>query len=60
MIYGNDRHIDRKKIDPNYFLGNEKGPAPKGNKPWHKIVVDVVTALLLIGGFVWFVYSVGM
>jgi len=34
------------------------GPEPKASKPWHKVVVDIVTVLVILGAFAWFFFAI--
>ncbi len=36
------------------------GPEPEASKPWHKIVVNIVTVLLVIGVLAWFILKIVM
>ena len=47
-------------MSPNDKIRVTAGPKPKATKPWHKIVVDIVTVLLFLGAIAWFVFGVIM
>lgn len=60
MLERHQRDLN-KVINQNQYLNDYNiGPKPQATKKWHKIIVDIVTALLIIGGFAWFVVSMAM
>ena len=60
MWYSYRRDLNKKVNQYQYLNDHNIDLKPQATKKWHKIVMDIVTALIIIGGLVWFVVNMIM
>ena len=60
MQYRYRRNLNEVISQYEYVNDLNMAPRPQATKKWRKIVVDIVTELIIIGGLAWFIFSMAM